>query len=64
MRGFVIGADAVFAHPVQNGCADTVGAVRLDAAVCDRNNRVRFPAKKPATGFPFCSCTGNCTLFR
>lgn len=64
MRGLVIGADAVFAHPVQNGCADTVGAVRLDAAVCDRNDRVRFPAKKPATGLPFCSCTGNCTLFR
>lgn len=46
MRGLVIGADAVFAHPVQNSCADTVGAVRLDAAVCDRNDRVRFSGEE------------------
>lgn len=50
MRGFVIGADAVFAHPVQNGCADTVGAVRLDAAVCDRNDRVRFSGEEARDG--------------
>lgn len=46
MRGLVIGADAVFAHPVQNGCADAFGTVRLDAAVCDRNDRVRFSGEK------------------
>lgn len=50
MRGLVIGADAVFAHPVQNGCADTVGAVRLDAAVCDRNDRVRFSGEEARDG--------------
>ena len=50
MCGFVIRADAVFAHPVQNGCADAVGAVRLDAAVCDRDDRVRLSREEARGG--------------
>ncbi len=61
---FVIGADVICS--IQASTAPRIASAQSGwMRQCATGMTVCvFPAKKPATGFPFCSCTGNCTLFR
>ena len=50
MRLLVIGADVILLHPGEHRAADRVRAVRLDAAVPDRDDPVRLAGEEARDG--------------